>query len=479
MPTLVVIDDDPAVLVVFLGAFTEPDMTVRTAETAVAGLAAVMQHRPDVILLDVHLPDGSGLDLFRRLREADATVPVIFITADGSSDTIIQAMRQGAFDYLQKPLDLPATRALLARALESRRRMHRHVAMGAPVADDQDVFVGASAAMQAVYKAIGRVAPLNVTVLIRGESGTGKELVARALYQHSARARQSFMAINCAAIPEARLESELFAHEKGAFTGADRRRVGKFEQCSGGTLLLDEIGDMPLALQAKMLRVLQEQRFDRLGGSESLATDVRLIAATHQDLETLIARGRFRADLYYRLKGFVILLPPLRERPEDLPPLVGHLLERFRQPLGHAVEQVAPEALDLLRQYNWPGNVRELEGCLKQALLQSRGPVLTVDDLPRELARDKPAGPAPADSDADALLGYIRQRLAAGSTDLYAEALSRLDETLVREVLKHTGGNQAQAARLLGIARNSLRKKIQEQGITLERVVGGAADDDE
>jgi two-component system nitrogen regulation response regulator GlnG len=240
--------------------------------------------------------------------------------------------------------------------------------------------------------------------------------------------------------------------------------------------LLDEIGDMPLALQAKMLRVLQEQRFDRLGGSEPIATDVRLLAATHQDLETLIARGRFRADLYYRLKGFVICLPPLRERPVDLPALVNHLLERFRQPLGHSVEQVAPELLSRLQQYAWPGNVREVEEILKQALLQARGPVLTVDDLPQELARAKPAGADPADSAADALLAYIRQRLAAGSTDLYAEALRRLDETLVREVLNFTGGNQAQAARLLGIARNSLRKKILEQGITLERVVGGMAD---
>jgi two-component system nitrogen regulation response regulator GlnG len=479
MSTLVVVDDDPTVLVVFRGAFKDSDVTVVTAETAAAGLAAVNRHRPDVILLDVHLPDGSGLELFGRLRAADATVPVIFITADGSSDTVIQAMRQGAFDYLQKPLDLPATRALLARALESRRRMHRPVALGTPVAPGQDVFIGSSASMQEVYKAIGRVAPLNVTVLIRGESGTGKELVARALYQHSDRARQPFLAINCAAIPEALLESELFGHEKGAFTGADRRRVGKFEQCHGGTLLLDEIGDMPLALQAKMLRVLQEQRFERLGGGAPLETDVRLIAATHQDLEALIVRGRFRADLYYRLKGFVITMPPLRERPEDLPALVAHLLERLRPLLGHPVEQVDPEVLARLQRHTWPGNVRELEGCLKQALLQARGQVLTAVALPPELTRGEPAGAAPADREADALLGYVRQRLAAGSTDLYAEALRRLEETLVREVLAHTGGNQAQAARLLGIARNSLRKKILELGITLERVVGGGADDAE
>jgi DNA-binding NtrC family response regulator len=323
----------------------------------------------------------------------------------------------------------------------------------------------------------GGIRRLNVTVLIRGESGTGKELVARALYQHSARAGQPFLAINCAAIPETLLESELFGHEKGAFTGADRRRVGRFEQCSGGTLLLDEIGDMPLALQAKMLRMLQEQRFDRVGGSEAISTDVRLIAATHQDLETLIARGRFRADLYYRLKGFVISLPPLRERSEDLPALVVHLLERFRPLLGHAVEQVSPEVLARLQQYAWPGNVRELEGSLKQAMLQARGPLLTVDDLPPELAGDQPAPATAAELSADALLSYVRERLTAGSTDLYAEALRRLDETLVREALRFTGGNQARAARLLGIARNSLRKKIQELEISLERVVGELPED--
>src|SRR5262245_40932800 len=342
MAKLLVIDDDPAVLAVFRRAFSNE---AATAETAHDGLAAVDRQRPDVILLDIQLPDLSGLELFKQIRQRDATIPVIFITASGTSDTVIQAMKLGAFDYLSKPLDLPVVRSLLQKAVEVRRLMRRPVTMGDEHTGlETDVLIGRSPAMQEVYKAIGRVAEQNVTVLIRGESGTGKELVARAIYQHSPRAHRPFLAINCAAIPEALLESELFGHEKGAFTGADRQRVGKFEQCNGGTLFLDEIGDMPLLLQSKMLRLLQEQRFERLGGMESVQTDVRLLAATHQDLESLITKGRFRADLYYRLNVFSIQLPPLRSRPEDLPLLVQHFLQRFQAQLKRSVEQLAPEA---------------------------------------------------------------------------------------------------------------------------------------
>src|SRR5215472_684932 len=400
MGRLLLIDDDPVMILDQITHALGPQgMRIEAARTAEDGLRQITEQPPDVILLDVHLPDLSGLEAYQRIRRIDGRIPVIFITWAATADTAIEAMKEGASDYLFKPLDLARLRSVVVQALELGRLMREPavVAETPPTEDLGDAIIGRCPAMGEVYKAIGRVAAQNVIVLIRGESGTGKELVARALYQHSARARQPFLAINCAAIPEALLESELFGHEKGAFTGAERRRIGKFEQCSGGTLLLDEIGDMPLALQAKMLRVLQEQRFDRLGGSEPIATDVRLIAATHQDLESLIARGRFRADLYYRLKGFVICLPSLRERPEDLPALVSHLLERFRQPLGHPVEQVAPEALARLQQYAWPGNVRELEGSLKQALLQAWGPVLTVDDLPPELARGEPAGAALAD----------------------------------------------------------------------------------
>ena len=293
-------------------------------------------------------------------------------------------MKQGAYDYLFKPLDLHQLRRVVGEALEVARRM-REPAVVAETRPDTDVdgaIVGSCPAMREVYKAIGRVAAQDVPVLITGESGTGKELVARAIYQHGAPAKAPFLALNCAAIPETLLESELFGHEKGAFTGADRRRIGKFEQCNGGTLFLDEIGDMPLALQAKILRLLQEQSFERVGGNETIQTDVRLIAATHRDLKAWSAEGKFRPDLYYRLGVFTIHLPPLRERGDDLPLLVQHYLRRFSRELGREVREVAPEALERLRGYSWPGNIRELQSVLKQALLQASGTVLLPAFLP-------------------------------------------------------------------------------------------------
>jgi two-component system nitrogen regulation response regulator GlnG len=477
MPVLLVIDDDPAILLVFRRAFADSDVALRTAATAREGLEAVARQRPDVVLLDVRLPDKSGLETYREIRRLDATLPVIFITAGGSSDTVIEAMKLGAYDYLPKPLDLGSVRELLARAFAIRRLTSVPVEFRADdgIGDEwADVLVGRSPAMCEVYKAIGRVAPQDVTVLIRGESGTGKELVARAIYQHSRRAGGPFLAINCAAIPDALLESELFGHERGAFTGADRQRIGKFEQCSGGTLFLDEIGDMPPLLQTKMLRVLQEQRFERVGGEQTIRTDVRIIAATHQDLERRIAEGRFRADLYYRLKVFTITLPPLRERSEDIPLLIHHYLRRLGCELNRRVERVAPEVLELLRCYPWPGNVRELEGTLKQALLRATAPVLVPSDLPDGIRHPESAGVLRAASASGPdVAAFLGARLAAGTEDLYAEFQAFVERYLIAEVLHHARGNQARAAQILGIARNSLRKKIRQLGLTIDRVVGG------
>ena len=355
---------------------------------------------PDVILLDLHLPDQSGLDVYQQIRRIDARIPVIFVTMAKTADAAIEAMRgTGAlYDYLFKPLDPHLLRRVVGeQVLEVARRM-RLPAVVAETAPDPDVdgaIVGSCPAMCEVYKAIGRVAAQDVPVLITGESGTGKELVARAVYQHGPRAKAPFLALNCAAIPENLLESELFGHEKGAFTGADRRRIGKFEQCNGGTIFLDEVGDMPLALQAKMLRVLQEQAFERVGGNETVRTDVRLIAATHRDLKALSAEGKFRPDLYYRLSVFTIHLPPLRQRGDDLPLLVQHYVRRFSRELGREVRQVAPETLERLCRYSWPGNIRELQSVLKQALLQASGTVLLPAFLPESLER-RPAIGAPA-----------------------------------------------------------------------------------
>src|SRR5947209_331038 len=397
MAHLLLIDDDPALIPKLVRqVFPGPAHRVDVAGTGAEGLERVGAMPPDVILLDLHLPDQSGLDVYRQVRRIDARIPVIFVTIAKTADAAIEAMRQGAYDYLFKPLDPHHLRRVVGEALEVARRM-RQPAVVAETAPDPDVdgaIVGSCPAMCEVYKAIGRVAAQDVPVLITGESGTGKELVARAVYQHGPRAKAPFLALNCAAIPENLLESELFGHEKGAFTGADRKRIGKFEQVSGGTLFLDEVGDMPLALQAKILRLLQEQAFERVGGNETIRTDVRLIAATHRDLKMWSEEGKFRPDLYHRLNVFAIHLPPLRERGDDLPLLVQFYLRRVGRELGREVREVAPEALERLRGYGWPGNIRELQSALKQALLRASGSVLLPAFLPELPGAPGEAGPA-------------------------------------------------------------------------------------
>src|SRR6202795_3439527 len=351
MAHLLLIDDDPVVIPVQVRrAFPAPRYRVVVAGTGAEGLGRIRAEQPDVILLDLRLPDQSGLDVYQQIRRIDARIPVIFVTLAKAADAAIEAMKQGAYDYLFKPLDLHQLRRVVGAALGVARRM-REPAVLAETAPDPDVdgaIVGSCPAMREVYKAIGRVAAQNVPVLITGESGTGKELVARAIYQHGPRAKAPFLALNCAAIPEQLLESELFGHEKGAFTGADRRRIGKFEQCNGGTLFLDEIRAMRLALQAKILRLLQEQSFERVGGNETVRTDVRLIAATHRDLKAWSDEGKFRPDLYFRLSVFTIHLPPLRERGDDLPTLIQLFVKRFSAELGRDVREVSAEAIERL-----------------------------------------------------------------------------------------------------------------------------------
>jgi DNA-binding NtrC family response regulator len=492
MAHLLLIDDDPAVIPEQVRqAFPTPRYRVEVAGTGAEGLERVRAASPDVILLDLRLPDQSGLEVYQHVRTIDARIPVIFVTLAKSADAAIEAMKQGAYDYLFKPLDLNQLRRVVGEALEVGRRM-REPAVVAETAADPDVegaIVGSCPAMREVYKAIGRVAAQTVPVLITGESGTGKELVARAVYQHGPRAKAPFLALNCAAIPEQLLESELFGHEKGAFTGADRRRIGKFEQVSGGTLFLDEIGDMPLALQAKMLRLLQEQTFERVGGNETIRTDVRLIAATHHDLKADAAAGKFRPDLYYRLGVFTIHLPPLRERGDDVPLLVQHYLRRFSRELGREVQEVAPDVLERLRGYGWPGNVRELQSVLKQALLRASGPVLLpafLADLfgsaphpspPTTGERGGGEGTAAPVGAAPDLEAFIRQRLGPEAHDLYADTHRQVDRLLLPRVLEYTHGNQYQAARLLGIARQTLRQKLRDLGLHVTHSVEAGEDD--
>jgi two-component system nitrogen regulation response regulator GlnG len=361
----------------------------------------------------------------------------------------------------------------IARVMRERVALSR--AVGPAPDDDQpgEAIVGSCPAMQEVYKAIGRVADQTFPVLITGESGTGKELVARAIYQHGPRAKAPFLALNCAAVPENLLESELFGHEKGAFTGADRKRIGKFEQVSGGTLFLDEVGDMPPPAQAKLLRVVQEQAFERVGGNETIRTDVRLIAATHRDLKAWSDEGKFRADLYYRLGVFAIHLPPLRERGEDLALLIRFYVRRVSRELGREVREIAPEALERLRGYSWPGNVRELQSVLRQAILRAHGPALLSDFLP-ELPETpgEPAAPVAPLSGGLVPEAFVRQRLGPDSRDVYAASHRELDRLLLPLVLEYTGGNQQRAALLLGIARQTLRVKLGELGLHVTRSAG-------
>jgi two-component system nitrogen regulation response regulator GlnG len=475
MAHILVIDDDRSVRHLIAKAFEDSDVQIVPAATAEEGMQLLDKGQFDVVLLDIMLPESSGLDLFERIHKADSKLPVIFITSLSSSETAIKAMTLGAFDYLLKPLDLARIRDLVRQAMEIRRLMSIPVEMpGARNARENagnrsDTLVGNSSQMQEVYKAIGRVAPQDVTVLIRGESGTGKELVARALYQHSPRVKGQFLAVNCAAIPDALLESELFGHEKGSFTGADQRRIGKFEQCSGGTLFLDEIGDMSPLVQSKVLRVLQSQQFERVGGNTTISTDVRVIAATNRDLEKMVEEGEFRSDLYYRLSGFTIQLAPLRDRPEDIEPLLDNYLSVFSKELNKDVHGFAPEAMEVMLDYSWPGNIRELQNVLKQTLLRSAGQVVIPDFIPdRVRSPDSHSSSDSGDAGGTDLKHFVDDRLTADSTDLYAEALEFMERYVVTRVLRVCDGNQSKAARMLGITRGCLRSKVRALKVSID-----------
>jgi two-component system nitrogen regulation response regulator GlnG len=460
---LLVVDDESNLLYSFQKWLQSDTLEVAVAQTGRQGLELARQLRPDAVILDVRLADMSGLDVFDRIREFDARLPVIIITAYAATETAIEAMKRGAFDYLLKPVDFHQLREVVQRALELSRFRHVPAVFGEEEqAGDAERIVGRSAAMQEVYKAIGKVAPRDVTVLITGESGTGKELVARALFHHSGRTEAPFLAVNCAAIPESLLESELFGHERGAFTGADRRRIGKFEQAHRGTLFLDEIGDMSAATQAKVLRLIQEQAFERLGGNETIQTDVRLLAATNKDLAREVAAGRFRNDLLYRLNVFSIHVPPLRERREDIPLLIEHFLPRLGRSLRRQIHSLTPEVQQILHAFDWPGNVRQLQSVLKYAIVQASGDVLTLECLPEDV-RSGPAdggrGQNP-ETDLGGLTALTEGLLRAGEMDIYRRVCLEMDRVVLGAVLRHVNGNQVKASELLGISRTTLRAKL-------------------
>jgi len=475
MSTLLAIDDDQLTLKCYRYAFEEQGIQLVTATTVKEGVALFHRYQPNVVLCDLRLPDGTGLDVLRQLREHAAKIPFILATGHGTAETAIEAMGQGVFDYLIKPIDPDQLTELVEHALKSSRLMQVPALVPSAESEYQpqgDILIGQCPAMQEVYKAIGRVAPKDVMVLILGESGTGKEMVARAIYHYSKRSSGPFLAINCAAIPENLLESELFGHEKGSFTGADRKRIGKFEQCNGGTLFMDEIGDMTPLMQTKILRVLQDQRFERVGGSETVQTNVRVIAATNRDLERAVAEGKFRADLYYRLNVFTIRLPALRERTSDIPLLLTYLLRQYGKELGKEVQSVSPEAIRLLESYAWPGNIRELQSAIKHALLSMTGPVLIPEHLPEQVQGTKALIASSTDPETTGhwdVMKHIRERLQSGTEKVYEEVIEAVERQLFREVLQHTSGNQSQASQILGISRPTLRAKLSKLGLVIER----------
>jgi two-component system, NtrC family, response regulator len=461
---ILLIEDDDGIREALQRVLAEEGHSVAVDTRGDEGLARATRERFNVVITDLRLPGLNGLDLVRELHALKPRLPIILITAYGTTETAIEATKLGAYDYVLKPFDVPELIELVRKAADSNRLMSEPVALGEAGAA-QDALLGRSAAMQAIYKEIGRVASKPVNVLIRGETGTGKELIARAIFQHSDRAGAPFIAINCAAIPETLLESELFGHERGAFTGAEARRIGRFEQANGGTLFLDEIGDMTLGTQVKLMRVLQEHCVQRLGGKDTTPVDVRVLAATHRDLETGIRQKQFREDLYYRLSVVVIGLPPLRNRREDIPELVRHFLQKHGPELGNPKPSIHPEAMDFLQAQSWPGNVRELENVVRKALLLAQTYTINLDHVTAALSKSNALAYSPAQSfgeHVDELLAAARRGELA---DIHARVLEAAERELFTRAIQQAHGNQAKAARWLGVSRVTMKAKLVQFGL--------------
>ena len=468
---ILIADDEDGLRWVLEKGFRGAGYQVTAVKDGTAALAEAQSQPFDLILLDVRMPGIDGLALLKEIRERRSDAQVVIMTAHGTMETAIQAMQQGAYDYLAKPFDLDEALLLAERALAARRLSQEVTALRAGLKEvwEFGALVGRHPTMQEVYKAIGRVAASDVSVLLRGDSGTGKEVVARALHHYSRRAGRPFVGISAAAIPATLLESELFGHEKGAFTDARERRLGKLELAHGGSVFFDEIGDMPPELQVKLLRALQERAFERVGGHELIRMDVRVLAATHRDLEAMMKAGRFREDLFYRLNVVTISLPALRERRGDIPLLVEHFLAKYADSLGERV--IAPEALDRLVGYDWPGNVRELENVIQRAMVMAAAGVILPEHLP--IGPVSPAAIGPTDLSLDDIVEKRIQECVRGlrghpSANLHGLMMGMVEKPLLRAVMRETKGNQVRAAQILGINRNTLRKKLKEHGIDPE-----------
>ena len=468
MARVLVADDERSICDAFALLLETEGHTALTASTGEQALRVLRAERPDLVFVDVRMPGMGGLEVLREIRRLEASLPVVVMTAYGTLETATEALRNGAFDYLGKPLDLAQIRQVMQRALHPAAPASTTTLVTvASEHGDKPALVGRSAAMQALFKLIVMLAGNQLTVLVQGESGVGKELVARAIHASGTRSGQPFVAINCAAIPEHLIESELFGHERGAFTDAKAARVGRFEAAAQGTLFLDEISELPLHLQSKLLRVLQERSFERVGSQTSLPFSARLVCASNRDLATAVAAGAFREDLYHRINIVTLQVPPLRERKDDIPALVEALVGQANREVGKAITAIEQAVFDRLKEREWPGNVRELEHTVKRSVLAARGPVLTIHDLQLD-GEDAGTGDSAAallEQLLDSLEGKAASLVAAacrdgGNVAVYGLATERMEQALIRAALASTGGNQVTAARLLGISRSTLRAKL-------------------
>ncbi|HBP5563323.1 two-component system response regulator NtrC [Pseudomonas paraeruginosa] len=463
--TVWIVDDDRSIRWVLEKALQQEGMTTLSFDSADSVIGRLGRQQPDVIISDIRMPGASGLDLLAQIRELHPRLPVIIMTAHSDLDSAVASYQGGAFEYLPKPFDVDEAVSLVKRA-----NQHAQEQQGLELPANQartPEIIGEAPAMQEVFRAIGRLSHSNITVLINGESGTGKELVAHALHRHSPRAASPFIALNMAAIPKDLMESELFGHEKGAFTGAAAQRRGRFEQADGGTLFLDEIGDMPADTQTRLLRVLADGEFYRVGGHTPVKVDVRIIAATHQNLESLVRDGKFREDLFHRLNVIRIHIPRLADRREDIPALARHFLSRAAQELAVEPKLLKPETEDYLKNLGWPGNVRQLENTCRWITVMASGREVHIDDLPPELLT-QPQDNTPAANWEQALRQWADQALARGQSNLLDSAVPAFERIMIETALKHTAGRRRDAAVLLGWGRNTLTRKIKELGMNVD-----------
>jgi len=463
MHKLLIVDDEQSVRYSFKKLFNSSNYKISEAGNADEAIAAFNKEKPNLVILDIEMPGKDGIQVLKEIKELSPKTPVIIITAYGSGDRVIKAMKYGAYEYVEKPFDIPRLIFIIEDALKNSSTEEVKPAEDShkrktPPFNREETIVGESSAIKEVFKLIGRVATSDASILIVGESGTGKELVARAIHKYSDRANKPFIAINCAAIPEPLLESELFGYEKGAFTGADKQKPGKFEEANGGTLFLDEIGDMSLSLQAKLLRVLQEGTIERLGNTKAIKVDSRIVAATNRNLENDIISKVFREDLYYRLKVITISLPPLRMRKDDIPLLTQHFLVKHSRGSRNENLSLPPESMQRLTDYHWPGNIRELENVIKRAIILAKGNIISPDLLFEGI--EKPA--IQSTSERTKLFAYLNQQIVASEGEIYKLAIEEFEKDLLQWALTKSSWNQVQAAKLLGISRVMLHERMEK-----------------